>query len=81
MESISIENLTGVNTCPSDDIQEEIYLGKKYGIILSFGASRVMYLFADSSKSVRYWQSLLEVLTSNADNSQHQISKRYIWTI
>ncbi|KAG1289952.1 hypothetical protein G6F66_009062 [Rhizopus arrhizus] len=81
VESISIENLTGINTCPSDDIQEEIYLGKKYGIILSFGASSVMYLFADSSKSVRYWQSLLEVLTSNADNSQHQISKRYIWTI
>lgn len=81
IERISLDNLVQVNTYPANDIQEDIYLGKKHIIILSFGQADEMYLFADSSKSVRYWKCLLEsMMSEGSDNKQQHVNKRYIWS-
>lgn len=86
LERITLHNLKEVDINPSEDIKEEIYLGKKYGIILTFGKSN-MYLFCDNYKSVRYWKCLLE----QCRNSQHmdnigfphgdhkKLAKKFLW--
>jgi hypothetical protein len=83
VDKISLKHLSNVNINPSDDIQEEIYLGKKYGIVLTFGKSN-MYLFGDNCKSVRFWKCLLEQQKCNNTTATHamienKIAKKYLW--
>lgn len=74
VETLSLKHLTHVNVNPSDDIQEEIFLGKKYGMVLTFGKS-TMYLFGDNCKSVRFWKCLLEQQGTSSSNTATLPSK------
>lgn len=82
VDKISLKHLTQVNINPSDDIQEEIYLGKRYGIVLTFGKSN-MYLFGDNFKSVRFWKCLLEQQKCKTNTTtamiENKIAKKYLW--
>jgi hypothetical protein len=83
IERMALQDLKEVDINPSEDIKEEIYLGKKHGIILTFGKSN-MYLFCDSYKSVRYWKCLLEQCKSSSNrqhiNNTYKIHKKYLWS-
>jgi hypothetical protein len=79
VDTVSLKSLTDVNINPSDDIQEEIYLGKKYGIVLTFGKYS-MYLFGDNCKSLRYWKCLLEQQKCNSvARPDNKIGRKYLW--
>lgn len=82
VDKISLEKITRVDTNPSDDIREQIYLGKKHSIVLSFENSN-MYLFCDHLKSMRFWKCLLEQHMNSSDIKQKTDKKmhhlKYLW--
>ncbi|KAI8641434.1 hypothetical protein BD408DRAFT_346225 [Parasitella parasitica] len=77
VDKFHLKGLNQVDINPSEDIKEEIYLGKKHGIVLTFGSSNV-YLFCDNFKSVRFWKCLLEQHISKTIQS-NRIHKKYTW--
>jgi len=77
VDKFHLKGLNHVDINPSDDIKEEIYLGKKHGVVLTFGSSHV-YLFCDDFKSVRFWKCLLEQHVSNVVCSNRN-QKKYLW--
>ncbi|OAD02582.1 hypothetical protein MUCCIDRAFT_111972 [Mucor lusitanicus CBS 277.49] len=77
VDKFHLKGLNHVDINPSDDIKEEIYLGKKHGIVLTFGGNHV-YLFCDHFQSVRFWKCLLEQHASNAMCSNRN-QQKYLW--
>ncbi|KAI8091031.1 uncharacterized protein B0P05DRAFT_528466 [Gilbertella persicaria] len=73
-----LKELNQVNINPSEDTLEEIYLGKKHGMILTFGKYS-MFLFADNHASMRYWKCLLEQYANAYIHSISKIHKKYLW--
>lgn len=83
VDKIPLGEITKVDIHPSDDIKEQVYLGKKHSIVLSFGTSN-MYLFCDHFKSVRFWRSLFEQLINNANtfsDNNNKIHPKYLWPL
>lgn len=81
VDKLSLKHLTHIDVNPSDDIQEEVYLGKKHGMILTFGKSS-MYLFGDNFKSVRFWKCLLEQQRNTSIKpTENKINKKYLWPV
>lgn len=81
-DKIPLERITRVDTNPSDDIKEQVYLGKKHTIVLTFENSN-MYLFCDHFKSMRFWKSLFEQHMTNYTDTHHKTDKKihskYLW--